>query len=142
MKKMILISLLWMFFPWLCFGQAEQSYDNSIDFSSKTQRLWGISEVRVNGDGTVTLVDAVTGYGYGLFVFDGPSGFLEKITLSPGQSFVLTDGDHAFLTYKLVRIEKDQIIFEVTDKFDARAFGDGVKIETKEVSIAPYAAEK
>ncbi len=144
MRKILRICLVCVFlfaYSALC-AQDKQSYDSTTDYILKTQRLWGISEVRVNEDGTVTLTDAKnSGYGYALFVPDGKGGFLEQITLSPGQSFELTDGHHAFITYKFVKVEKDKIIFAVTDKFDARAFGDKVRIETKEVTVTPYAIE-
>lgn len=144
MRKILRICLacVFLFTYSTLYAQDKQSYDNTIDYILKTQRLWGISEVRVNEDGTVTLIDAKNlGYGYALFVFDGKGGFLEQITLSPGQSFELTDGHHAFITYELVKAEKDKIIFVVTDKFDARAFGEKIRIETKEVTITPYTIE-
>jgi len=35
-----------------------------------------------------------------------------------------------------------KIVFVVTDKFDSRSFGNGIKIEAKVVTISPYREEK
>ncbi|NIP24104.1 MAG: hypothetical protein GWN67_07885 [Phycisphaerae bacterium] len=38
-------------------------------------------------------------------------------------------------------VEKGRIIITVTDEFDARSFGDGIKRTKKTLSISPYKKE-
>ena len=63
---------------------------------------------------------------------------VDSITLKPGQACSLSDGRHAFITYELKAIEQGRIIITVTDKFDARSFGDGIKRTKKTITITPY----
>ena len=64
--------------------------------------------------------------------------WVDEVTLRAGESCLLTDGHHAFITYKFIGIEGSNITIEVIDKFDARAFGDDIKEETKRLTINPY----
>lgn len=110
----------------------------TIEAIEKTGQLWGIEEVTLNGDSSVTLTDADSmemGLGCGLFMSDVSDGVMN---LRTGQSCLLTDGRHAFITYELNEIEENKLTFIVTDKFDARAFGDGIQIARKAVTISPY----
>jgi hypothetical protein len=69
---------------------------------------------------------------------DGKTGGLDKITLQSGQSCQLSDGHHVFITYKFLGIKDGRIIVDVTDEFDARSFGKGVKQEREKITISPY----
>jgi hypothetical protein len=116
-----------------------EEYKSTIDYIQKTNKLWGISACTVNKDGSMTLVDRKEkGYGYALWIPDGKGGFLEEVTLKPGKSCELIDGDHAFITYKFIGFKDGWIIIEVTDKFDARSFGGEAKQERKALMIIPY----
>jgi hypothetical protein len=117
-----------------------QSYKTSIDYTVKTSNLWGIASVTLHDDGSVTLVDATTnGFGYGLMLSDSGLIQRDRVTLKEGESCSLSDGDHAFLTYTYQGlIAQKQIMFCVTDRFDARSFGDGVKELTKSVFVRQY----
>lgn len=121
-------------------GADKPEYKNTIDYIQQTGRLWGIAQVTIDNDNSVTLVDAETGYGRGLSL--SLSRRVASVTLKIGESCVLSDGHHAFITYELKKIEKGKITFLVTDKFDARSFGDGIKQETKILTISPYLKEK
>ena len=63
---------------------------------------------------------------------------VDSVDLLTGQSCDLSDGRHVFITYKLKSIKRNVLTFMVTDKFDARAFGDNIKIARKEIAISPY----
>jgi hypothetical protein len=115
---------------------AEPKYKSGIDYIQQTGRLWGISEVKINNDASITLVDAKTGPGRGLMM--SLSEPQESATIKPGESCSLKDGDHAAIVYKLQKIEQGKLTFSVTEKFDARSFGKGITTETKAVIILPY----
>ncbi|MCM8791801.1 MAG: DUF1573 domain-containing protein [Candidatus Omnitrophica bacterium] len=118
----------------------KQSYKSTIDYILKTNRLWGISEVKINRDRTVTFVDEKGAtYGGLLYMFDKENGFLfDQITLTPGESLELTDGHHVFITYKLIRVEEEKIVVEVIDKFDTSSFGGNIEMDSRQVAIKPY----
>lgn len=116
---------------------AEPRYKNAIDYIQQTGCLWGISEARINSDVSITLVDADTGPGRGLML--SLSKPQNSATIKPGESCSLKDGRHVSITYKLQKIEQGKLTFSVTEEFDARSFGKGITMETKTVSIAPYA---
>ena len=115
---------------------AEPKYKSSIDYIQQTGRLWGISEVMINNDASITLVDAKTGPGRGLMM--SLSKPQNSTTIKPGESCLLTDGHHAATVYKLQKIEQGKLTFSITEKFDARSFGKGITTETKTVTILPY----
>ncbi len=64
------------------------------------------------------------------------------MTLTPGRKCFLSDGRHAFITYEFKAIEQGRIIITVTDEFDARSFGGGIKRTKATVSISPYKKEE
>lgn len=118
----------------------EPDYKNTIDYIEKTGRLWGIAEVRINGDHSVTLVDTETGYGSALMF--SLSEVVKSRTIKAGERCTLSDGHHFFITYEFKESKNGKIAFIVTDKFDARSFGDAVKKETKTITISPYKEEQ
>jgi hypothetical protein len=136
-----------------CAALAQQpEYNGDIDYMKKTGRLWGIAELRVNTDDSVSLVDANYSEdaerqipGYGLFFWQMAEGNLvtpgddhNQITLRKDQACMLSDGHHAFITYTLTGIEEGTAIIRVKEKFDARSFGDGVMETTETFRIKPY----
>ncbi|MBW2172448.1 MAG: tyrosine-protein phosphatase [Deltaproteobacteria bacterium] len=115
------------------------SYENTFDYLEKTCRLWGVAAVSLNEDNSITLEDEKTsGYGYGLMMFDFKHNVVDAVTIRQGQSCSLADGRHVFLKYELEKVEDGNLTFVVTDKFDARSFGNGVKEEKKTMIISPY----
>ncbi|MHC4111565.1 MAG: hypothetical protein ACYSUY_10840 [Planctomycetota bacterium] len=119
--------------------EPEQNSTTTIDHIRQTGRLWGVAEVTLNENGSITLVDAKSsGVGLNLMMRDSKNKSVDSITLSPGQACSLSDGRHAFITYELKAIEQGRIIITVTDKFDARSFGDGITETKKTITISPY----
>ena len=112
----------------------------TIDYIRQTGRLWGIIEVTLlNDNGSITLVDAKSsGVGLNLMMRDSKNKAVDSITLRPGQACSLSDGRHAFITYELKAIEQGRITITVTDKFDARSFGYGIKQTKATVTISSY----
>jgi hypothetical protein len=123
-------------------NQGEQTVTQSatIDAIEKSGRLWGVEEVQLNKDGSVTLKDTMhSGEGVNLMMINASNASgVDSVDLLIGQSCSLSDGHHVFITYKLKSIIGNVLTFMVTDKFDARAFGDNIKIAHKEVAISPY----
>jgi len=120
-------------------GFCQESYTSTIDYAQKTNKLWGISACIINNDNSATFVDSKDkGYGYALWIPDDKGSALDRITLNPGQSLRLTDGHHVFINYKFVGAKDGRIIVEITDKFDARSFGNGVREDRKKMTVAPY----
>jgi hypothetical protein len=117
-----------------------QSYKTSIEYIENTSNLWGIASVTLHDDVSVTLADATnSGFGYGLMMFDSEQILRDQVTLKKGESCSLSDGDHAFLSYTYQGLSaQKQIMFRVTDRFDARSFGDGIKELTKSVFVRQY----
>jgi len=115
----------------------EQQYKSTFDYIEQTGRLWGISEIRLNTNDTVTLVDAQSGYGRGLWIISEGKA-LPSQTIKVGESCTLIDGHHVTLTYKLKAFEGQKIIIIVTNNFDARSFGEEVKTDTKVIPIRAY----
>jgi hypothetical protein len=116
-------------------------YKSTIDYIEKTNKLWGIAGCTINDDGTITFVDrqkSGVGEGQFLWIDDETNSFPDRITLKQGESFDLIDGHHAFITYTYLGLENNRISINVTDKFDARSFGDGIKVNKKDVIIFPY----
>jgi len=111
----------------------------TIEYIRQSGRLWGVAEVALNKNDSITLVDAKSsGVGLNLMMRDPNHKTVDSMTLTPGRACCLSDGHHVFITYELKAIEQGRIIITVTDKFDARSFGDGIK-ETKEtITISPY----
>lgn len=138
MKKIITLLVI-AFLAGFAYGAEKPEYKGTIDYIQKTGRLWGIAEVKINDDNSVTLIDAESGYGAGLMM--SLSEVKESANLEVGQSCSLTDGHHTFIEYKFTELKDGKITFFVTDKFDARSFGRGVKVEANTLTISPYKDE-
>ena len=138
MKRYLLLWLL-VLIVLGCWEDKEPNNKTTIDYIRQTGRLWGVAEVALNENGSITLVDAKSsGVGLNLMMRDANNKVVDSVTLSPGQSCSLSDGRHVFITYELKAVEAGRITITVTDKFDARSFGDGIK-ETKDtITISPY----
>lgn len=120
-------------------GFCQGSYAGTIDYVQKTNKLWGISACIINNDNSVTFVDSKDkGYGYALWMPDDKGAPIDSITLNPGQSLKLIDGHHVFINYKFIGLKDGRIVVEVTDRFDARSFGNGVREERKKLTVTPY----
>lgn len=113
--------------------------ESCIDYIEQTGKLWGVSEVTVNDNQTVTMVDATHGGpGYGLTMYDGAANFVASLTLTVGQSVMLSDGHHASLQYTIKSIGSGSAEIDVLERFDARSFGRGITEEKGIVKIASY----
>ena len=107
-------------------------------YIEQTSKLWGISEVIINEDGSVTLFDSkTTEPGYGLSLRNSDKKSVDQVTLKPKEVCSLTD-HHACITYRFLTVDGSKIAFSVSDKFDARSFGGGIKEDTKILSVKPY----
>lgn len=121
-------------------ASAKPQWSNSIEYIQKTERLWGVSQVRLTGEDGVTLVDAVrSGYGRGLTMFDSAGKPVERVTLKRNQECSLSDGHHAFLKYRLKSVQDGAACIAVTERFDARSFGGDSKERTETICVQPYA---
>ena len=121
-----------------CWPEQEPGSRTTIDYIRQTGRLWGVAEVTLNEDGSISLIDAKSaGVGLNLMMRDANSQVVDSITLKPGQACSLSDGRHVFITYELKAIEAGRITITVTDKFDARSFGDGIKQTKETITISP-----
>jgi hypothetical protein len=121
MKRYLLVCLLLLITPG-CWPDEDQNNNTTIDYIRQTGRLWGLAEVILNENNSITLVDTKdSGYGFALTMRDAKSNAVDSITLTPGRKCSLSDGRHAFITYEFKAIEQDRIIIEVTDEFDARS---------------------
>ncbi|HUS73291.1 MAG TPA: hypothetical protein VMY06_09520 [Sedimentisphaerales bacterium] len=137
--KMNLTLCLFLLIAAGCRPDEEPKNNATIDYIHQTGRLWGVAELKLNENNSITLIDAKSsGYGYALIMRDSKSNVVDSITLKPGQACTLSDGRHAFITYELKAIEAGRISITVTDKFDARSFGDGIKEVKKTITISPY----
>lgn len=122
-----------------CQPEEEPNNNTTIGYIRQTGRLWGVAELRLNENGSITLIDAKSsGVGLNLMMRDANNKVVDSITLTPGQSCSLSDGRHAFITYELKAIEAGRITITVTDKFDARSFGDDIKRTKATITISPY----
>lgn len=122
-----------------CRTEKDPKNNATIDYIRQTGRLWGVAELKLNENNSITMIDAKnSGYGYALMMRDSKQKIVDSITLKPGRACILSDGRHAFITYELKAIEDSRIIITVTDKFDARSFGDGIKKAKKTITISPY----
>ncbi|NIP24101.1 MAG: hypothetical protein GWN67_07870 [Phycisphaerae bacterium] len=92
MKRYLLLCLLFL----IADGCWPDSYPNSgatIEYILQTGRLWGVAEVRLNENGSITLVDAkVSGYGFALTMRDPNQKTVDSMTLTPGRKCFLSDG--------------------------------------------------
>jgi len=138
MKRYLLICLFLIITPG-CWPEEDPNSSATIEYIRQSGRLWGVAEVALNKNDSITLVDAKSsGVGLNLMMRDPNHKTVDSMTLTPGRACCLSDGHHVFITYELKAIEQGRIIITVTDKFDARSFGDGIK-ETKEtITISPY----
>ena len=126
-----------------CRPEQEPESSSTIDYIRQSGRLWGVAEVALNDNGSVTLIDAKsTGVGLNLMMRDANNKVVDSITLKPGQSCSLSDGRHAFITYEFKAIEKGRIIINVTDRFDARSFGAGIKLNKATITISPQSSPR
>ena len=122
-----------------CSNEEEQKDMTMIDYIQQTGRLWGVAELKLNENNSITLIDdKSSGAGLNLMMLDFESKVVDSVTLSPGRSCSMSDGRHSFITYELKAIEDSRIVFIVTEKFDARSFGDGIKRQKKTITISPY----
>jgi len=138
MKRYLTICLLVLIITG-CRSDEEPTNNTKIDYIRQTGWLWGVAELRLNKAGSITLVDAKSsGVGFNLMMRNSNNKVVDSVTLTPGRSCSLSDGRHVFITYELKAIKDGRIVINVTDKFDARSFGDGIK-ETKDtITISPY----
>jgi hypothetical protein len=126
-----------------CVPDEEPKNNTTIDYIRQTGRLWGVNEVTLNENNSITLVDAKSsGVGLNLMMRDANNKVVDSVTLSPGRACSLSDGRHAFITYELKAIEAGRIIITVIDEFDARSFGDGIKETKTTITISPYKKEE
>jgi len=137
-KLIIFFSIVLL--PSFAFGTEKPEYKSTIDYIQKTGRLWGISEIRINEDNSVTLLDSESGYGSELMM--SLTKVVKSKTINVGETSTLSDGHHVFITYEFKKLNKKKITFLVIDKFDARSFGDGIKKESITITILPYKEEK
>jgi len=138
MKRYLLICLFLIIAPG-CWPEEDPNNNAAIDYIRRTGRLWGVAEVILNENSSITLVDAKSsGVGLNLMMRDSNNKTVDSITLTPGQSCSLSDGRHAFITYEFKAIKQGRITISVTDKFDARSFDDGIKETKSTVTISPY----
>lgn len=122
-----------------CRPDQDPEGSTTIDYIRQTGRLWGVAEVTLNENGSITLIDAKSsGVGLNLMMHDSNNQVVDSVTLSPGQSCSLSDGRHVFITYVFKAIEQGRITITITDKFDARSFGDGIKQTKTSITISPY----
>ncbi len=126
-----------------CWPEEVPKNRTTIDYIRQTGRLWGVAEVTLNESGSITLVDAKSsGVGLNLMMRDSNNKVVDSVTLKPGRSCTLSDGRHVFINYELKAIKQGRIIITVTDEFDARSFGDGIKRTRKTITISPYKKEE
>lgn len=122
-----------------CWPKQDPERSATIDYIRQTGRLWGVTEVALNENGSITLVDAKSsGVGLNLMMRDSKHKTVDSITLSPAQACSLSDGRHVSITYELKAIEDSRITITVTDEFDARSFGNGIKRTKATITISPY----
>ncbi len=122
-----------------CRPDQDSEGGTTIDYIRQTGRLWGVAEVTLNENGSITLIDAKSsGVGLNLMMHDANNQVVDSVTLSPGQSCSLSDGRHVFITYEFKAMEQGRVTITVTDKFDARSFGDGIKQTKATINISPY----
>lgn len=122
-----------------CRPDQDSNSSATIDYIRQTGRLWGIDEVNLNENGSITLIDAKSsGVGLNLMMHDSNNQLVDSVILSPGQSCSLSDGRHVFITYAFKAIEQGWVSITVTDKFDARSFGDSIKQTKATINISPY----
>ena len=101
-------------------------------------RLWGISDVILRADHSVTLIDAGEGPGAAMQMFNQDTR-VSRCTLLPGGTCALSDREHATITYELVDVSPTGIHFIVTSSFIFPGHND----ETRETRlVAPYQREK
>ena len=125
-----------------CWKDQEPENNTTIGYIRQTGRLWGVAELKLNEDNSITLVDAKSsGVGLNLMMRDSKHKTVDSITLTPGQACSLSDGRHVFITYELKAIEDSRITITVNDRFDARSFGDGIKRTKGTITISPYKQE-
>ncbi len=143
MKKIIVLAvlaLLSIVVLLLIIVSVDKKVENkyTLNYVKKTGKLLGVVQVKINADKSITLFDAKPGHGLNLMMLAQGTKRVDFVTLRPGKSCLLSDGRHVFITYKFKKLEKGKIIFVITDKFNARSFGDGIKEETNTISITPY----
>jgi len=110
-----------------------------IEEIERSGQLRGVREVRLDNDASVVLVDSKpTVNVVNLIMLDASNNRVDTVNLKVGQACMMTDFRHMFITYKLLDIKEDQLTFQVTDKFNAVSFGDGITIAQKTFTISPY----
>jgi hypothetical protein len=125
-----------------CWPEEEPRKNTAIEYIRQTGRLWGVTELRLNEAESVTFVgEKESGGGLNLMMFDSKNKITDSVTLTPSRSLSLSDGRHIFITYELAAIKDGRIVINVTDKFDARSFGDGIRVNKKTITISPYKKE-
>ena len=142
-KASIILSLLSLVFLSGCFKRAASEAPTVIIAETANvpshptpQKMWGICEVAINiADGTVTLVVAK---GRGLTMYDAENKWVSQVTLHEKQYCRLSDGDHASIKYTIKSIKEDIVEVIVTDRFDARSFGQEITEKTKNIFVKPY----
>lgn len=142
MKRYLFLYLL-LIIAHGCWPEEDPNNNTTIDYIRQTGRLWGVAEIALNENGSITLVDAKSsGIGLNLMMRDSNNKVIDSVTLSPGRACSLSDSRHVFITYELKAIEAGRITITVTDKFDERSFGDGIKRTKGTVTISPYKKEE
>ena len=138
MKRYLFLYLFLIIAPG-CRPDKDPEHNTTIDYIRQTGRLWGVAELSLNENDSITLIDAnSSGLGLNLMMRDANNNVVDSVTLSPGQSCSLSDGRHVFITYEFKAVEAGRIIITVTDQFDARSFGDGIKQTKDTITISPY----
>ncbi len=123
-------------------AQEPSAYRDTLDYIHKNGRLWGVKELLLGTNGTVTLVDAKdSGYGHGLTMYDAKGRAVDQIALSPSQFCSLSDGRHVSTKYGLQAVEDGVIAMLVTDRINAQSFGKGVTERTEVARLKPYKDE-
>lgn len=110
-----------------------------LDHIQRTGRLWGIREIRVNPDGSVTLVDDDgQGPGQALVMLGLNNEVVTEVTLGPSQSCSVTDRAYIFVKYEIQAVSDQEVTVVVREVLRPRSFLDELREESRTVKISAY----
>jgi hypothetical protein len=114
---------------------------NDVDFQQieKTGILPGVAQLRLNEDGSVTLVHENTFFP---IMLDENNQSAERVTLKPGGQCAVGDGRHASWQYQFQSADGDKVLLKVTGRFNAVSFGGGISEKSRKIRVGVYSRDK
>lgn len=130
------IFVLWLLISVPMLAQGDNGSTELFALIESEGKLPGIEELRIEADGSVTLVSSRSSY-----KLYGRPGTSDTVTLYRNQTCSVAE-DHISFKYQLKDVKDDVVFLVVTERFDGTSFGEGIRGTSRSIEIRPYTGNR